>query len=512
MTTRSLTTAFMLLFCLFISKAQTPASWCPIILHDSLYSETLKEERPIQVILPEKYKPGGKEKYDVLYVLDGDWNTKLAFDVTRFVESANFIPSTIIVSIPNIIIPNGPNLRQRDYTPSHNDRQPESGGADRYLAFLKNELIPYIDKKYPSTGKNTLWGTSLGGLLAVYAILADPSPFESYIANDPALWWDNGYVNKLAAQKKESLRGLHKTLWINGREGEGLKEMGIAPMDTILPAAGPGTALHWKLVGYPFETHLSEIFKGFYDGIKFSYSGYTTDEPGFHPMNGILLKDKAVKIYPMKEQWTPIHYTTDGSEPTLQSAVVDSTFYISGPADLTVKSFCFHKEYDKTVSGNFILGDVLKAVPQPKNTKAGGLHFAYYTGEWDRLPDFKKLKPVLFGLTQKSVEIDTLAVPQASACILEGWLEIKEEGYYMFVVEPQGATKWWLGDKTLIEYDGVDGAKRFRTFVLPLTKGFYPLRLETLLKKGEQFPMCLYMKPGHDEPEPFVPEILYSKE
>ncbi|MDR3711555.1 MAG: alpha/beta hydrolase-fold protein [Puia sp.] len=498
----------------FAAGAQNPASWCPVIQHDSLYSDTLKEERPIQVILPEKYQAGSSEKYDVLYVLDGDWNTKLGFDVTRFVESANFIPHMMIVSIPNIIVPNGPNLRQRDYTPSHVGYQPESGGADRFLSFLKNELIPYINKKYPSTGKNTLWGTSLGGLVTVYAILADPSPFESYIANDPSLWWDNGYVTKLAIQKKEALRGLRKTLWINGRDGQGLIEMGIAPMDTILPPAGPGTALHWKLLAYPFETHLSEIFKGSYDGIKYSYTGYSAEDLVYHPMNGILLKDKPVRIFPIKQPWSEIHYTTDGSEPTPQSPVIDSVLSLSGPANLIVRSFCYHPEFDRTFSGKFTVGEPLKPVASPRNTKPGGWHYGYYAGDWKSLPDFKKLKPVLSGVTKKSLETDTLAVPQTAACVLTGWLEVKEDGYYMFVVKPHGATTWWLGDQSLFDYDGVSGQDQYRSFTVPLVKGFYPVRLETLLKKGERLPLCLYQPPGHerDDPQPFDAALLYSNE
>jgi hypothetical protein len=313
-------------------------------------------------------------------------------------------------------------------------------------------------------------------------------------------------------RKKEALRGLRKTLWINGREGQGLIEMGIAPMDTILPAEGPGTALHWKLVAYPFETHLSEIFKGSYDGIKFSYTGYSAADLVFHPMSGILLKDKPVKIFPEKQPWSAIHYTTDGSEPTPQSPVIDSTLRLSGPANLTVRSFCYHAEFDKTFSGRFTVGEALKPVALPRSAKPGGWRYGYYTGDWKNLPDFKKLKPVLSGLTKKALKMDTLAVPQTAACVLTGWLEVKEEGYYIFVVKPVGATKWSLGNQSLIDYDGVAGQDQYRSFVLPLVKGFYPLRLETLLKKGERLPLCLYMKPGHEDPEPFDAALLYYSE
>ena len=128
---------------------------------DSLYSATLKEERVFEVALPENYKPGSGEKYDVLYVLDGDWNLKSAVDVQQFAQNNAYTPPIIMVAVHNTD-------RSRDMTPTKVVQAPGSGGADKFLAFLKNELVPYINKKYPASGNNILYGHSLGGLFAVY--------------------------------------------------------------------------------------------------------------------------------------------------------------------------------------------------------------------------------------------------------------------------------------------------------------------------------------------------------
>src|SRR5258708_5043184 len=117
---------------------------------DSIYSDILKEKRFIQIILPEKYKPGSTEKYDVLYVTDGDWNTKVASQVADFLEDEAAIPPIIIVGVLNTD-------RDRDLLPTHNKSNKTSGGADKFLSFMKSELIPYINKTYPSNGENTLF-------------------------------------------------------------------------------------------------------------------------------------------------------------------------------------------------------------------------------------------------------------------------------------------------------------------------------------------------------------------
>src|SRR6202012_4301812 len=115
---------------------------------DSLHSVILNQERIIQIFLPPGYKPGGDERYDVLYVLDGgNWNTGLITQVQRFVESQDYMPPTIIVSIME------PD-RNADLAPTHIDSWKHSGGADKFLGFIKNELIPYINGHYPSTGDN----------------------------------------------------------------------------------------------------------------------------------------------------------------------------------------------------------------------------------------------------------------------------------------------------------------------------------------------------------------------
>lgn len=80
---------------------------------DSLNSDILKEKRLFQIFVPQNYKPGSTNKYDVLYVLDGgNWNTGLITKVQRFLEGESYMPPTIIVSILGID-------RNKDLTPTH---------------------------------------------------------------------------------------------------------------------------------------------------------------------------------------------------------------------------------------------------------------------------------------------------------------------------------------------------------------------------------------------------------
>ena len=52
--------------------------------------------------------------------------------------------------------------------------------------------------------------------------------------------------------------------------------MGISSFDSLLTLKAPND-LQWKVEGYPNETHFSAIWKGIYDGLKFTYVKSKTD-------------------------------------------------------------------------------------------------------------------------------------------------------------------------------------------------------------------------------------------
>ena len=453
---------------------------------DSLKSTILKQTRYIQVFVPPAYEPGSTEKYDVLYVLDGgNWNTGLMTQVQHFVEGEGNMPPTIIVSVMGID-------RNVELTPTHMESWKGSGGGVNFLGFIKDELIPYINKTYPSNGDNTLWGHSLSGMFAIYALLNAPTAFKSYIAVDPSLWWDDCLVPRMTADKLPALTGMNATLYISGREGADFHGMRIDTMETVLKKMAPAN-LKWKVVAYPNETHSSVRLKTIYDGLKFTYAGLVSDIQ-FHPMNGIVLKDKPVNIWYFDDT-AGMHYTLDGTIPTESSPKVGSAVILNGGGRVTYKRFTNRSRYDKTVTGDFTRGEELRPVSKPKNARPGGFSYSYYEGNWDKWPDLKTLKPGKSGITEKNFDLDSLPRKNNFALAIEGFLETKEEGYYLFVFEADKNSKLYIGDKLLMQWDG-NYTRRTYTYLLPLSKGFYPLRIEYLHNK-EDFKLSLrYLTPG----------------
>jgi len=474
------------------------------VIHDSIFSKVLNEERSIRIILPDTYKPGSSERYEVIYLTDGEWVSDLFPFIYRFAEGENYVPPVIIVAIPNTYI-NKANQRDRDFLPVHVDNPPISGGADKFISFLGNELIPYIDKHYPTNGTNSLYGHSYGGLFVMYTLLTRPDLFQSYYSTDPAMSWNNDFVIKLASDKLEAIPP-GKVLWIAGIT-ETYQNMGIGRMDSVLKLKAPQT-LHWKLVTFPNEKHNSVRLKAMYDGIKFSYSGYSNEPLIFHPMNGILLKDKPALLF-ITNPYPEMRYTLDGSEPLLSSPEAEPVMQISGPAQLTIRSFSVTGKYDHIAKGNFPLGDVLPASQKPGKIKAGGLRYSIYEGTWDKMPDFNKLKPVQSGIADSLFSFEHLPLKTNFGCIFEGYVEITENGYYLFATVTKNGSRLYLGNKQIIDQDGIHSSETAGSFVIPLEKGFYPVRLEYFQKDANPDLQFVYMKPGATNPVPIPPGNLY---
>tara|TARA_R110002072_G_scaffold192107_8_gene348873 strand:- start:1914 stop:3116 length:1203 start_codon:yes stop_codon:yes gene_type:complete len=181
---------------------------------DSVYSENLEEHRKIYVQLPENYNPDSKQKYPVVYVLDGEVFLPTVYNVHRF-YSGGFMPEMIIVGISNA------KNRVRDLTTSKVTEmygmpfKQENGEAANFSKFLESELIPFIESKYPVTNFRTLIGHSYGGLFTVYILINHSHLFSNYIAIDPSLDWDNQKLLKEAEDLFINQNYQNKSLFIS---------------------------------------------------------------------------------------------------------------------------------------------------------------------------------------------------------------------------------------------------------------------------------------------------------
>src|SRR5437660_11558270 len=141
----------------------------------TLHSKVLNEDREILVRMPAAAQTK-KDRYPVLYLADGDGHINEVGAIIDFLVAQGRCAPLMIVGIPNTD-------RTRDLTPTHGTFKnpdgtiqdfPTSGGGDKFLEFIQTELFPEIEKRYAVYSYRIFAGHSLGGLLAVHALIAHP--------------------------------------------------------------------------------------------------------------------------------------------------------------------------------------------------------------------------------------------------------------------------------------------------------------------------------------------------
>ena len=119
----------------------------------------------------------------VVYLLDGGAMFPMLAAYHRYLVFAEEAPAALIVGVAF----DNPRDRSTDYTAPSPERS-YWGGAERYQAFLADELFPLIESRFPADpAARFLFGHSLGGQFVLYSAQTRPALFRGHIASNPAL-------------------------------------------------------------------------------------------------------------------------------------------------------------------------------------------------------------------------------------------------------------------------------------------------------------------------------------
>lgn len=235
-------------------EAQIKPSSNHVGINYSIASETLKEERQIQVFVPDGYEKAATD-FPVLYLLDGQrlfpFGVSLLQSFTQFQQTPGFI----VVGITN----------------KYPDRFGHfSAKENKFLSFLEKEVVPFIDDNFKTSKERLLFGWEYGGSFTMQVLIEKPHLFDAYIAASPY-----PIIEKLSSLTEAVSQNSHvnKTLYYSVSPNETQVIKGTEKLAQMLTKKAPKT-FQWTYKIFENEEHRSTPYSTLYWGMKAYYEYY----------------------------------------------------------------------------------------------------------------------------------------------------------------------------------------------------------------------------------------------
>lgn len=227
-----------------------------LLLHPALYIPQLDRTRRIWACLPPDYWTSGK-RYPVVYMQDGQnlfdnpdavygsWGIDKALNrlfMSQMQAAAGMETQPIFIGIEN-----GGEHRIAEYSPW---QHPEYGGGEgeKYLDFVCDILKPFADehlRTMPGRNDTGIMGSSMGGLISLYAALERPDIFGMAGVFSPSLWFSKEIL-PYVQHRKPALP--QKILLMAGQqESETMVSDLLDLYETLLEAGHDDHLLHYDL-------------------------------------------------------------------------------------------------------------------------------------------------------------------------------------------------------------------------------------------------------------------------
>jgi predicted alpha/beta superfamily hydrolase len=175
-----------------------------IVIEENYEIPQLKRRRRIAAILPWDYDASNKV-YPVLYLHDGQnlFNEHAPYGNWAIDKSLDTLSQQGFGDVIIIAIDHGNGDRIKEYFP-YTSPKFGKGQGKKYLKFLMKTLKPYVDANfrvssdYLSTG---IGGSSMGGLISLYAGLTMPTVFGKMLVFSPSIWTSSDIYNEVSNYK-----------------------------------------------------------------------------------------------------------------------------------------------------------------------------------------------------------------------------------------------------------------------------------------------------------------------
>ncbi|KAB1158610.1 esterase [Tenacibaculum aiptasiae] len=212
-------------------------------------STILNENREIQVYLPDSYN-SSKERYPVMYILDGQWFFTNGVGIQKSLRTPGAIPEMIIVGIKN------KNPLRR--TLFNNERT-------KFTSFLEKEVISFIDGNFRTTNERIIYGWEAAAYYVSKLILEKNELFSGGIITD------GGFASEKIIKNFKSTKDVY--LYIANSKKDIYYIASTEAFSKGLKKHNPENLL-WKYELFNDEVHETMPHLAMYKGIMYYYHNY----------------------------------------------------------------------------------------------------------------------------------------------------------------------------------------------------------------------------------------------
>lgn len=192
-----------------------------ILSHDFHIPQLIKTRR-ITALLPHDYHESQK-RYPVLYLQDGQnlFDDNAPFGSWEVDKKLAVLSELGFGNIIVIAIDHAREQRINEFSPAKHNMNKGAAEGKKYVRFLAETLKPYVDQNFrtiPDAPNTGIGGSSMGGLISIYAGILYPNLYSKLMIFSPSLWM----TPEISFNKLNHFTSFHTKIYVyaGGKESE----------------------------------------------------------------------------------------------------------------------------------------------------------------------------------------------------------------------------------------------------------------------------------------------------
>ncbi|MBN1781353.1 alpha-L-fucosidase [bacterium] len=201
-----------------------------------------------------------------------------------------------------------------------------------------------------------------------------------------------------------------------------------------------------------------------------------------------------------------LRMSTDGRVPDADAPPVQGPVTVRETSTVMARLF----KDGRPVSGTARI-QFTRVTPAPGVSPADpvqGIRCRYYEGDWDVIPDFTAMQASKDGISA-NFGLSAREKDDSYGFHYQGFIQIPEDGIYTFFTESDDGSRLWIGDKPVVDNDGLHAMVE-KSGSVALAAGYHAIAVSFFEKGGDDDLKVSWQGPGIEK-GPVPDSVLFTE-